>query len=62
MWYVTDIEPVTDSCFRKCITGKISSNKLDRTEEACIKNCADRCIDGMILTVKFLDHLVESRR
>jgi len=42
----SSIHNLTDTCFRKCITSKISSSKLDKYEEPCMKNCVDRFMDA----------------
>ncbi|KAL6719625.1 Mitochondrial import inner membrane translocase subunit tim8 [Lecanora helva] len=36
---------LTDLCFKKCMTAKISKGTLDRGEESCAQNCVDRFID-----------------
>ncbi|KAJ9662955.1 Mitochondrial import inner membrane translocase subunit tim8 [Coniosporium apollinis] len=51
------IHSLTDICFRKCITGKISSGKLDRYEEPCMQNCVDRFIDANNIILKNLESM-----
>ncbi|RYP70822.1 hypothetical protein DL771_005197 [Monosporascus sp. 5C6A] len=51
------IHSLTDMCFNKCITGAIKSGKLDKTEEGCMANCADRFLDVSSLTVKQLQNM-----
>ncbi|KAI4823164.1 hypothetical protein E4T44_10139 [Aureobasidium sp. EXF-8845] len=51
------IHSLTDTCFRKCITGKISSGKLDRTEEPCMQNCVDRFMDANLVVIKNLEQM-----
>lgn len=49
------IHSLTDMCFRKCITSKISSPKLDKYEEPCMQNCVDRFMDANNLILKQLE-------
>ncbi|KAG9548205.1 hypothetical protein KCV01_g23862, partial [Aureobasidium melanogenum] len=51
------IHSLTDTCFRKCITGKISSGKLDRSEEPCMQNCVDRFMDANLVVIKNLEQM-----
>ncbi|KAG2160870.1 hypothetical protein VTO58DRAFT_104583 [Aureobasidium pullulans] len=51
------IHSLTDVCFRKCITGKISAGKLDRSEEACMQNCVDRFMDANLVVIKNLEQM-----
>lgn len=53
----TAIHSLTDTCFRKCITGKISSGKLDRSEEPCMQNCVDRFMDANLVVIKNLEQM-----
>ncbi|KAH7037759.1 mitochondrial import inner membrane translocase subunit TIM8 [Microdochium trichocladiopsis] len=48
------VHSLTDVCFTKCITGTIKSGKLDRTEESCMANCAERFLDASKLTMSHL--------
>ena len=48
------VHSITDVCWKKCITGKISGGKLDRSEESCTQNCVDRFMDGNLLILKRL--------
>ncbi|KAI0180287.1 Tim10/DDP family zinc finger-domain-containing protein [Hypoxylon sp. FL1284] len=50
----TVVHSLTDVCFRKCITGTIRSAKLDKTEESCLANCAERFVDVTRLTIGHL--------
>lgn len=54
---MTAVHSLTDTCFRKCITTKISSGKLDRTEEPCMQNCVDRFLDANRLVVQSLERM-----
>ncbi|THZ79261.1 hypothetical protein D6C84_07937 [Aureobasidium pullulans] len=51
------IHSLTDVCFRKCITGKISAGKLDRSEEPCMQNCVDRFMDANLVVIKNLEQM-----
>ncbi|KAK5008514.1 Mitochondrial import inner membrane translocase subunit tim8, partial [Cryomyces antarcticus] len=51
------IHSLTDICFRKCITSKISSGKLDRNEEPCMQNCVDRYMDANTTILKHLEQM-----
>lgn len=44
-------------CFKKCITSKISSGKLDRYEEPCMQNCVDRYMDANMVVIKHLEQM-----
>ncbi|KAI0835553.1 Tim10/DDP family zinc finger-domain-containing protein [Hypoxylon sp. FL0890] len=54
------VHSLTDVCFKKCITGTIRGGKLDKTEEGCMANCADRFVDVSQLTMKHLQSLRQS--
>ncbi|KAF7845894.1 hypothetical protein BT93_L0148 [Corymbia citriodora subsp. variegata] len=51
------IHSLTDMCFRKCITSKISAGSLDRYEEPCMRNCVDRFMDSQMLVVRNLEKM-----
>ncbi|KAH9828290.1 mitochondrial import inner membrane translocase subunit TIM8 [Teratosphaeria destructans] len=51
------VHSLTDTCFRKCVTSKISSGKLDRTEEPCMQNCVDRFMDANLTVIKHLEQM-----
>lgn len=53
--YPTAIHNLTDVCFKKCVTSKISAGKLDRYEEPCMQNCVDRFLDANKLILGQLD-------
>jgi len=40
------VHNLTDTCWKKCVTGKISSGKLERGEESCTQNCVERFLDA----------------
>ncbi|OCL09570.1 hypothetical protein AOQ84DRAFT_220646 [Glonium stellatum] len=54
------IHSLTDVCFRKCITSKITSGKLDRYEEPCMQNCVDRFLDANYVVLKELEKMRSS--
>jgi len=39
------IGELTDTCWKKCVTGKVSSPTLDSREESCTKNCVSRWME-----------------
>ncbi|EED18437.1 magnesium and cobalt transport protein and translocase of inner mitochondrial membrane, putative [Talaromyces stipitatus ATCC 10500] len=51
------VHHLSEVCFKKCITGNISSNRLDRTEELCAQNCVDRWMDANLSILKHLETL-----
>ncbi|KAK3064446.1 hypothetical protein LTS18_007112 [Coniosporium uncinatum] len=51
------IHSLTDLCFKKCITSKISAGKLDRSEEPCMQNCVDRFMDANNIVLKNLESM-----
>ncbi|GAB7347741.1 hypothetical protein MBLNU459_g5293t1 [Dothideomycetes sp. NU459] len=51
------IHSLTDTCFRKCITSKISAGTLDRSEEPCMQNCVDRFMDANMTVLKHLEQM-----
>ncbi|GAB7360210.1 hypothetical protein MBLNU230_g7971t1 [Neophaeotheca triangularis] len=52
------VHSLTDVCFRKCITSKISAGALDKNEQPCMQNCVDRFMDA---NNTVLQHLEEMR-
>ncbi|KAI1429403.1 Tim10/DDP family zinc finger-domain-containing protein [Xylaria sp. FL1777] len=46
------IHSLTEVCFRKCITGTIRSNQLEKAEQSCMANCAERYFEASLLTIK----------
>lgn len=56
----TAIHSLTDICFRKCVTSKISSGKLDKYEEPCMQNCVDRFLDANHVILRQLETLRNS--
>ncbi|KAK4622199.1 Mitochondrial import inner membrane translocase subunit TIM8 [Fulvia fulva] len=51
------IHSLTDVCFRKCITSKISAGTLDRSEEPCMRNCVDRFMDANMTVIRHLEQM-----
>lgn len=56
-WAETAVHALTDICWRKCVTGRISSGNLDRGEENCTANCVDRFMDANMTVLKHLEEL-----
>ncbi|KAI8953990.1 Tim10/DDP family zinc finger protein [Xylaria longipes] len=54
------VHSLADVCFKKCITGTIKNSKLDKTEESCMANCAERFFDVSSLTMKQLQNMRQS--
>ncbi|KAH8163192.1 hypothetical protein CIB48_g5052 [Xylaria polymorpha] len=54
------IHSLTDTCFKKCITGTIKNGKLDKTEEGCMTNCAERFFDVSSLAIRLLQNMRQS--
>lgn len=51
------VHSLTDTCWKKCISGVIKQGKLDKTEESCMANCVDRFLDISNLTMKQLERM-----
>ncbi|KAJ9603800.1 Mitochondrial import inner membrane translocase subunit tim8 [Cladophialophora chaetospira] len=51
------IHELTEMCFKKCITGSISSGKLTGKEESCMTNCVNRLFDSNLVILKHLEAL-----
>jgi len=51
------VHELTETCFKKCITGSISSGKLAGKEESCIQNCVERFMDSNLAVLRHLEHL-----
>jgi len=51
------IHSLTDMCFRKCITSRVSSGALDRYEDPCLQNCVERFMDANNLILKQLESM-----
>ncbi|KIX96903.1 uncharacterized protein Z520_07623 [Fonsecaea multimorphosa CBS 102226] len=55
------IHELTELCFKKCITGSISSGKLAGKEESCMTNCVNRLFDSNMVILKHLEALRASQ-
>jgi hypothetical protein len=51
------VHSLTDTCWKKCITGTIRNGKLDKNEETCAQNCVDRFLDANMTVIKHLDRM-----
>ncbi|CAK1365870.1 Mitochondrial import inner membrane translocase subunit TIM8 [Cercospora beticola] len=51
------VHDLTDRCFKKCITSKISQGGLDRYEEPCMRNCVDRFMDASQAVVEHIQKM-----
>ena len=54
---VIAVHNLTDICFKKCITGKITTGKLASGEESCTQNCVERYLDSNLAVLKHLEQL-----
>ncbi|KAI9371124.1 Tim10/DDP family zinc finger-domain-containing protein [Aspergillus egyptiacus] len=52
-----NVHHIADTCWKKCITSKISSGRLDKSEETCAVNCVDRWMDTNLAVLKHLETL-----
>ncbi|GAB1320582.1 Mitochondrial import inner membrane translocase subunit tim8 [Madurella fahalii] len=48
---------LTGLCWKKCVTGNIKSNALDKGEQTCLANCVERFMDANFATMKHLASL-----
>ncbi|KAJ5231986.1 hypothetical protein N7468_004942 [Penicillium chermesinum] len=48
------VHNLNEICFKKCVTGKITSGALDRSEETCAQNCVERWVDSQMSVLKQL--------
>ncbi|PKX96758.1 Tim10/DDP family zinc finger protein [Aspergillus novofumigatus IBT 16806] len=51
------VHHLADVCWKKCITGKISSGRLGQGEEGCAQNCVERWMDTNFAVLKHLETL-----
>ena len=51
------VHSLTDICWKKCVTGRINSGKVDGKEEGCLQNCVDRFMDANITVLKHLEEM-----
>ncbi|KAF9883506.1 Mitochondrial import inner membrane translocase subunit tim8 [Aspergillus nanangensis] len=52
-----DVHHLADVCWKKCVTGSISSGRLNSSEEACAQNCVERWMDTNVSVLKHLETL-----
>ncbi|RVD88154.1 uncharacterized protein DFL_002349 [Arthrobotrys flagrans] len=48
---------LTDMCWKRCITSKISSGQMNSYERPCMENCVERYIDSQMAVLKHLEQL-----
>lgn len=53
----TESHDLTETCFKKCVTGSFKNGQLDKGEQACLTNCVDRFMDVSVLAVKHLQSM-----
>ncbi|PWY64990.1 putative mitochondrial intermembrane space translocase subunit Tim10 [Aspergillus heteromorphus CBS 117.55] len=51
------VHHLSDICWKKCITGSISSGRLDQAEDTCAQNCVERWMDTNFAVLKHLETL-----
>ncbi|KAH8702632.1 putative magnesium and cobalt transport protein and translocase of inner mitochondrial membrane [Talaromyces proteolyticus] len=51
------VHQLSEICWKKCVTGRITSNRLDSSEESCTQNCVDRWMDSNLAILKHLETL-----
>ncbi|TVY49905.1 Mitochondrial import inner membrane translocase subunit [Lachnellula occidentalis] len=51
------VHSLTETCFKKCVTGGIRSGKLDKGEESCTQNCVDRFLDANFTVIRHLEKM-----
>lgn len=49
------IHEFTETCFKKCIKGSISSGQLTGKENTCMTNCVNRFMDSNLAVLKHLE-------
>ncbi|KAI9851400.1 MAG: Mitochondrial import inner membrane translocase subunit tim8 [Thelocarpon superellum] len=54
------IHSLTETCWKKCITGGITRGGLEKGEESCTQNCVDRFMDAHLNTLKHLESMRQS--
>ncbi|KAI5849419.1 Tim10/DDP family zinc finger-domain-containing protein [Morchella snyderi] len=55
--FQTNVHNLTDMCWSKCMTSKITGTAIDKSENSCLENCVNRFIDSQKTIVKQLDHM-----
>lgn len=51
------VHHLTDACWKKCITSRITAGRLDSSEESCAQNCVERWMDTNLAVLKHLEVL-----
>ncbi|CAI7623646.1 unnamed protein product [Penicillium palitans] len=51
------VHHLNEVCWEKCITSKITSGTLDKSEETCAQNCVDRWMDTSLSILSKLDNM-----
>ncbi|WEW56287.1 Mitochondrial import inner membrane translocase subunit tim8 [Emydomyces testavorans] len=51
------VHHLTEVCWKKCMTGKVTAGGLDRNEETCAQNCVERWMDANLAVLKHLETL-----
>ncbi|OJJ48777.1 hypothetical protein ASPZODRAFT_129081 [Penicilliopsis zonata CBS 506.65] len=51
------VHHLADVCWKKCVTGKITAGRLDKSEESCAQNCVERWMDTNLAVLKHLETL-----
>lgn len=54
---IAAVHHLTEVCWKKCMTGKVSAGGLDRSEESCAQNCVERWMDANLAVLKHLETL-----
>lgn len=49
------VHQLNDTCWKKCVTGKISTASLAKSEETCAQNCVERWMDTQVSILKQLE-------
>lgn len=55
--HLVAVHELAEVCFKKCITGSISSGKLASKEDTCIQNCVERFMDSNLAVLRHLETL-----
>ncbi|RJE22134.1 hypothetical protein PHISCL_05531 [Aspergillus sclerotialis] len=51
------VHHLTDACWKKCITSRVTAGRLDSSEESCAQNCVERWMDTNLAVLKHLEVL-----
>lgn len=51
------VHSLTETCFKKCVTGAIRSGKLEKGEESCTQNCVGRFLDANFTVIRHLEQM-----